>query len=126
VPGDRAEDRAAGRRARQEPAANRREREQRDDQPGRQPDAAAEDAADARRRLVLLDDLDLAVLAALDDGRVVGVDQVDLRVELLHELVVGLGVGDVVVDADERDQRVDCHRFLSRCRGRPRWSAGHG
>jgi hypothetical protein len=47
-------------------------------------------------------------------------------VEVLHELVVGLGVRDIVVDADERNERVDCHRFLSVVVVRPRWSAGHG
>ena len=64
--GDRAEDRSAGGRRREQAAADRGEREQRDDQAGGQPDAAAEHAADPRRRLVLLGDLGLAVVAALD------------------------------------------------------------
>src|SRR4051812_21525301 len=61
---------------------------------------AAEHAAHARRRLGLLDDLGLAAVAALDGRRVVGVDQVGVRVQVLDELVVGLGVGDAVVHPD--------------------------
>ena len=119
VTGDRAEDGAAARRGRQQAAPDGREREQRDDEAGGEPDATAEHAAHARRRLVLLDDLDLAVVATLDDGGVVGVDQARLRVKVMHELVVGLRVLDVVIDADERHQRVDCHRAIPLC-----WATG--
>ena len=81
--------------AAQQAAADRGEREQRDHQAGGQTDAAAEHAADPGRRLVLLDDLDLAVVAALDHRRVVGVDQAGLGVQVLDGVVVGLGVVDV-------------------------------
>ena len=67
--------------ASEQAAADRRGREQRDHEPGGQTDAAAEHAADPGRRLVLLDDLDLAVVLALDDGRVVRVDESDLGVQ---------------------------------------------
>jgi hypothetical protein len=43
-----------------------------------------------------------------------GVDQVGLRMEVLHELVVGLGVGDVAVYPDEDEQRVDHRSNLAR------------
>jgi hypothetical protein len=56
VADDRAEDRATRGGARQQATAHGSEREERHDQPGRQPDATAEHATDACRRLVLLDD----------------------------------------------------------------------
>ena len=68
-------------------------------------DAAAEHPAGPGRRLVLLDDLDLAAVLALDDGGVVGVDQVRLGVEVLDRVVVGHRVIDVAVDADVRRGR---------------------
>jgi hypothetical protein len=43
---------------------------------------------------VLLDDLRLSALAALDRRRVIGVDQVRLGVELPDELIIGLSVRD--------------------------------
>ena len=48
-----------------------------------QTDPAAEHPSDASRGLVLLDDFDLALVIALDDGRVVGINQIGLGVELL-------------------------------------------
>jgi hypothetical protein len=60
-----------------EPAAvptDGRERKQRHDQTGREPDSATRNTARARRSLVLLDDLGLAWLATLDDGGVIRVD----------------------------------------------------
>ena len=107
--GDRAQDRAARGRSGKQAAADRREWKQRDDEPGREPDPAAQHPADPCRRLVLLDDLGLPALATLDHGRVVGVDQIRLRMEVLHELVVSLGVGDVAVHPDIDHQRVDRH-----------------
>jgi len=61
---------------------------------------------------VLLDDLDLPVLPALHDGRVVGVDEARLGVQEVHGLVVGQGVVDVAVDARVREERVDGHGSL--------------
>src|SRR4051794_2854699 len=109
VTGHGAEDRATGRRAREQAASDGGEGEQRDDQPGRQPHAAAEHATNARRGLVLLDDLGLALVRALDDRGVVGVDQPGLLVEVADELVVGLGVVDRVVDPNDHQQRVNRH-----------------
>ena len=68
VTGNRAEQRAAAGGRGEQPAADRGRGEQRDDETGREPDAAAEHATDARRRLVLLHDLDLAVVAPFDDA----------------------------------------------------------
>jgi len=62
---------------------------------------------------VLLGDLDLAVVATLDHRRVVGVDEAGFGVQVVHRLVVGLGVGDVRVDPDVCNERVDCHGLLS-------------
>ncbi len=56
---DRSHDGAAGRRSDQEPAADRREREQRDHEAARESDAGSERAAGTGRRFVLLDDLRL-------------------------------------------------------------------
>jgi len=64
---------------------------------------------------VLLDDLDLAVLAPLDHGGVVGVDQARLGVQLVHQLIVRFRVLDAVVDPNERHQRVNRHRFSPSC-----------
>src|SRR3954447_15935882 len=61
------------------------------------------------RRLMLLDDPRLALVGALDDGGVVGVDQPRLGVQVADQLVVGLGVGDVVVDAHHHQKRVNGH-----------------
>ena len=113
VPGDRAEHGTACRGAQEQPAADRGEREQRDDESGRQADAAAHHATDTGRRLVLLGDLDLAVVAAADDGGVVGVHQTGLDVEVLDQLVVRLGVRVVVVHADDCNERVDGHGWCS-------------
>ena len=51
---------------------------------------------------------------ALDHGGVVGVDQAELGVQLLDGVVVGHGVVDVGVDADEDEEGVDGHRVTSR------------
>src|SRR5262249_12242927 len=101
---------AAGGGGGKKPPADRGEREQRHDQAGGQAHAPAEHAADPGRRLVLLGDLHFPVGAALDHGGVVGVDQVCLGVQVLDELVVGVGVPDVVVHPDVGDERVNCHR----------------
>jgi hypothetical protein len=58
---------------------------------------------------VLLDDLDLAVVALLDHGGVVGVDQARFGVQGVDRLVVGEGVGGVVVDAEVGVEGVDRH-----------------
>jgi hypothetical protein len=105
-----AEDRAARGRRCEQPTSNSREREEHDHQPCRPPDAASQDAADAGGRLVLLDDLDPAIVATLDDGRVPGVDQARLGVEAVHELIVGLCVLHTVIDPNERHQCVNCHQ----------------
>jgi hypothetical protein len=103
---------AAGRRADEQPSADGSKREQGDDQAGGEPHPAAEHSADARRRLVLLDDLRLAIVAPFDHGRVVGIDQAGLGVQVLHQLIVGLSVGDAPVHPDVRNQRVNRHRIL--------------
>ena len=64
VAGDRAEQRAATGRRGQEAATDGGRREQGDDEAGGEADAAAQHPADPGRRLVLLDDLDLAVVLA--------------------------------------------------------------
>src|SRR5436190_13241547 len=110
--GDRTEDGPAGGRPDEQPAADRCEREEGYDQSGGKPDSPTEHAADAGGGLVLFYDLGLAVVAPLDNGGVVGVDQPRLGVEILHELIVGLGVGDAVVDAGVGHERVDRHRAL--------------
>src|SRR3954449_8873427 len=86
VTGNRPEDGAAAGRRREQSATDGCERKQRYDQTGRKPDPAAEDAADSRRRLVLLDDLGLPVGATLDHRRVVGIDQARFRVQVVDEL----------------------------------------
>ena len=101
-PASDAEQRASAGRAEQEASADGGGRKQDDHQTCGQADSAAEHTADTRRGLVLLDDLDLALVVALDDGRVVGVDQVGVGVKLLDELVVRQGVGDIAVDAGSR------------------------
>src|SRR6185437_15618430 len=79
---------------------------------GRETHAAAEHATDARRRLVLLHDLDLAVLAALDHRRVVRVDEVRLGVQRVDRVVVGLRRVDVGVGTAEHEEGVDRHGWL--------------
>jgi hypothetical protein len=77
---------------------------------------------------VLAGDLDLAVGAPLDDGSVVGVDQVGLGVQVLDQLVVGVGVGDVGVDPDVGHEGVDRHPlppwWLWASPGTGRWPLG--
>jgi len=58
---------------------------------------------------VLLDDLDLAVRLALNDGRVVCVDQTGLGVQVVDRVVVGQRVFDFGVDAGIRDEGVNGH-----------------
>ena len=75
---------------------------------------------------MLLGNLDLAVGPALDDRRVVRVDQVGLGVQLLDELVVGLSVIDVVIYTDQRNKCVHRHGVLLVLTGFvPRISRGH-
>ena len=109
VAGDGAEHGTPGRRTHEQAGADRRRGEQGDHETGGQADAAAEHAAHSGGRLVLLDDLDLAVLAVLDDRGVVGVDESGFGVQGLYGVVVGLGVGDVGVGADEGEEGVDGH-----------------
>ena len=109
VTGHRAEHGAARRGGCQQATADRGEREQHDDQAGGQADAAAQHAADPGRRLVLLGDLHLAVGAPLDHGRVVGVDQPGLHVQVIDQVVVRLRVGDVGVDPHVDHEGVDRH-----------------
>ena len=71
--GNGADHRPAARRGEEQATPDHRA-EQGDDQPRGQADAAPEGEAAAGRALVLLDDLDLAVVLALDDGRVESVD----------------------------------------------------
>ena len=59
-----------------------------------------------------IDELALPFDLALDHRGVVGIDQVGLGVQRLHRGVVGLGVVDVVVDADEGEEGVDGHGGL--------------
>jgi hypothetical protein len=92
------------------------EREQGHDQPGGQPDPAAQHAADPGWRLVLLDDLDLAVGPPLEHRGVVGVQQPGLGVQILDELIVGLGVGDVGVHPDIGHEDIDRHPATSSSR----------
>ena len=56
--------------------------------------------------------LTLPSSALLDDGGVVGVDEAGLGVEGLDGLVVGQGVVDVVVDAEEGEEGVEGHGQL--------------
>ena len=56
---------------------------------------------------MLAADLHLAVLAALDYGRVIGIDQPGFGVQLLDEVIVR--VRDVVVDPDVGDEGVNSH-----------------
>jgi hypothetical protein len=111
--GDRAEDGAASGGERDQPAADGGDWEQDHDQPGGEAHTPAEHAADPGRRLMLLGDLDFPVGAALDHGRVIGVDQVLLGVQVLDERVVGVSVADVVIHPDIGNERVDCHRGTS-------------
>jgi hypothetical protein len=57
VPGDRAEERSTRGGACEQPAADRREREQGNDDAGRQPDPSAEYAPDSRGCIARLNDL---------------------------------------------------------------------
>jgi len=111
---------AAGGGADQQAASDGREREQHDHQPGGQPNAAAQHATHPRRRLVLLDDLDLAVVATLDHGSVVAIDETLLGMEVVHQAIVGLRILDAVIDPNERHQRVNRHRPLLSCATRHR------
>jgi hypothetical protein len=88
-------------------------------QAGGQPHPAAQDPADPGRGLVLLGDLDLAVVAALDHRGVVGVDQPGLGVQVLDQLVVRSGIGHVGVHPDIGHERVDGHAPPSRWLHRP-------
>ena len=58
---------------------------------------------------MLLDDLDLALVVPLDDGGVVGIDQVGVGVKVLDELIVRQGVGGVAVDTAIHEECVDGH-----------------
>ena len=71
-PASAPEQRARAGRPEQEASADGGGWEEDDHQPRGQTDPTAEHAPDASRGLVLLDDLDLALVVALDDGRVVG------------------------------------------------------
>ena len=59
--------------------------------PGGEAPSGSGPAAVARRLLVLLVDLDLAVLLLADHGGVERVDQIRAVVQILDRLVVGLG-----------------------------------
>ena len=107
-----AEYRSAGGRCRKQSAADRGEREQRNDQPGRQADTAAEYATDTGRCFVLLGDAHLAVLALFDDGSVVCVHHSGLGMQVLDQLVIRLGVLDAGVHPDIRHECVDSHFHL--------------
>jgi hypothetical protein len=65
---------------------------------------------------MLLDDLDLAVGTPGDHRGVVGVDQPGLGVQVLDQLIVGLGVGNVGVHPDVGHEGVDRHPGASSCR----------
>src|SRR5437764_2826425 len=109
VTGDCAEDCAAGGGPDEESATDCREREECNNQTGRQSHPAAEYSADARGRLMLFDDLGLASIVVLDDGGVIAIDQSSFRVKFLYELIVSLGVSDAVIHANVCNQRVDRH-----------------
>ena len=115
--GDGPQDRPAGGCRRKQATADRREREERDDDSGSQTRTAAEHATDPGRGLVLARDFHLAVRTAMDDRGVVGVHQPLLRVELLHQVVVRLGGLEVGVNAGEDHECVDSHLRTS-------WSVG--
>src|SRR3954447_23496025 len=76
--------------------------EQRGDDADGQPPAEAHRRTVTSRLLVLLHDVDLAVVVLADDGRVEVAGGLDLAVELLDRLVVGdRGVDVVVGGADD-------------------------
>ncbi len=114
VPGERTERRATTGRRSQQSATDGGRREQRDDQAGGETDTATTHCTDTCGRLVLLDDLDLAVVLALDDGGIVGVDETFLGVEIVDRVVVGLRVVDVRVHPDVRHECVHRHVLLLR------------
>jgi hypothetical protein len=111
-PATGAEDGPAGGRAGEQSPTDGGERKQRYDQTGREPDSTTQNAARARRGLMLFDDFGFALLATLDDGGVIRVDQAGVPVKVLHELIVGLGVVDAVVYPNVCQQRVDRHGVL--------------
>jgi hypothetical protein len=107
--GDRAEHCSTSTGREEEPTADGRGREQRDHETGRQSDAAAEHAADARRRLVLLDDLHLAVGFAFQHRGIVRIDESDLGVQVVHRVVVGQRILEVRVHAGIGKESVNRH-----------------
>jgi hypothetical protein len=62
---------------------------------------------------VLLRDLDLAILPAMDDRRVVGVHEPLVGMQLANQVVVRLGGLEIAVDADDDVERVECHQRTS-------------
>jgi hypothetical protein len=109
VSGHRAQHGPAGGGGGQQTGPDPGEGEQGDHQTGGQPDPTTEDPADPGRGLVLHGDPDLAVGPPFDHRGVVGVDQPGLGVQILDQLVVGLGVGDVGIGPDIGHERVDRH-----------------
>jgi hypothetical protein len=99
VSGERAEQRACSGRTEEEASADGSRREQDNHQACRQPDSSAEHTADTRRGLVFLDDLDLALVVAFDDGCIVGIDQVGFGVKLFDYLIVRKSIFGIAVDA---------------------------
>src|SRR5262249_20374881 len=98
----------------EETAADRGRGEQRDHEAGRETDTAAEHPTDARRGLVLLLDLDLAVLTPMDQRGVVRVDESGLYVQVLDRLVVDLRILQSVVRPCVDEKCVDGHRSYLR------------
>ena len=93
---------AAGPQQRRGTASSAAPTAARPQQPG---GTGADPSARARGLLVLLDDLDLAVLALLDDGRIEGVDEIEV-VEGLDRLVTGLRISQRAVVACVQDEGV--------------------
>ena len=83
--------------------------------PVARPEAAADPGALPQRLLVLLDDLDLALVVLGDDRSVEGVDQVLVVVQRLDRLVVGLGVVQRSVRRGERGERVQSFHLTAPC-----------
>ena len=114
VPGERTERGTTTGCRSQQSTTDRRRRNSATTRPVARPTVRTADRTDTRRCLVLLDDLDLAVVRALDDRGVICVEQTLPGVEVVDRVVVGLGIVDARVHPDIRHERVHCHVALLR------------